>query len=391
MRTSSSPSAGRRSRRAISRSSLALTRALGLELRNVSAERVSVGGAPEQPAMVALGLAQRLLEDAGAVRIHGGGFGGSIQALRAARPRRRLLRRHGRLVRRGCVAPLPHRERRGWLPMAVENASPAVTGTAALHRISKHSCAMRSGTACSRPKTACGHITPCWKAWVRPAPRGERAHPTCSRGHISSPHPRTAHTGWTYEPLRLERASLDLEGTIERIAAAGIANGCDEDTPSGADRIATRVMGLIMPRPSEVERAFAEQYELDGAEAPRPDWFYQLCCDARYVRTAAIAKNIGWTTPTPWGELEITINLSKSRRRIRRPSPPPELPLWAKPTPPCQLCMENEGYRRPRCGRTPMAPIRRDRTCASCPLHSAKSTGASSTARTPTSRSIASP
>ena len=58
---------------------LALTRASGSSSA-MYLQNVSVGGAPEQPAMVALGLAQRLLENDGAVRIHGGGFGGSIQA-----------------------------------------------------------------------------------------------------------------------------------------------------------------------------------------------------------------------------------------------------------------------------------------------------------------------
>lgn len=142
--------------------------------------------------------------------------------------------------------------------------------------------------------------------------------------------------------LFVSNDEFDLEGTIERIAAAGIANGCEEDTPSGADRIATRVMGLIMPRPSEVEHAFAEQYELDGAEAAT-DWFYQLCCDARYVRTAAIAKNIGWTTPTPWGELEITINLSKPEKDPKAIAAAGAAPA-GEAYPACQLCMENEGY-----------------------------------------------
>ena len=58
---------------------LALTRASGASSA-MYLQNVSVGGAPEQPAMVALGLAQRLLEGTGACRIHGGGFGGSIQA-----------------------------------------------------------------------------------------------------------------------------------------------------------------------------------------------------------------------------------------------------------------------------------------------------------------------
>lgn len=137
---------------------------------------------------------------------------------------------------------------------------------------------------------------------------------------------------------------FDLEAVIERIAAAGVANGCEEDTPSGADRIATRVMDLVMPRPSEVSATFAELYDEDGAEAAT-DWFYRMCCDARYVRTAAIAKNIGWTSPTQWGDLEITINLSKPEKDPKAIAAAGAAPATGDVYPACQLCMENEGYR----------------------------------------------
>ena len=137
---------------------------------------------------------------------------------------------------------------------------------------------------------------------------------------------------------------FDLEAVIERIAAAGVANGREEDTPSGADRIATRVMDLVMPRPSEVSATFAELYDEDGAEAAT-DWFYRMCCDARYVRTAAIAKNIGWTSPTQWGNLEITINLSKPEKDPKAIAAAGAAPATGDVYPACQLCMENEGYR----------------------------------------------
>lgn len=137
---------------------------------------------------------------------------------------------------------------------------------------------------------------------------------------------------------------FDLEAVIERIAAAGVASGREEDTPSGADRIATRVMDLVMPRPSEVSATFAELYDEDGAEAAT-DWFYRMCCDARYVRTAAIAKNIGWTSPTQWGDLEITINLSKPEKDPKAIAAAGAAPATGDVYPACQLCMENEGYR----------------------------------------------
>ena len=137
---------------------------------------------------------------------------------------------------------------------------------------------------------------------------------------------------------------FDLEATIERVAAAGVTAGRDEDTPSGRDRIATRVMDILMPRPSEVSNMFAELYDEEGPEAAT-DWFYRLCCDARYVRTAAIAKNIAWTSPTSWGDLEITINLSKPEKDPKAIAAAGAAPATGDVYPACQLCMENEGYR----------------------------------------------
>ncbi len=129
--------------------------------------------------------------------------------------------------------------------------------------------------------------------------------------------------------LQVEKLSLlhpdtlpnfDLEGTLAALAEVAVANGAAEDTTSGRDRIAMRIMGTLMPRPSVVNEEFNGRM---GVNEPRAatDWFYGLCCDAGYVRRAAIARNIKWSTPTNWGDLEITINLSKPEKgpaRYRR-------------------------------------------------------------------------
>ena len=75
----------------------------------------------------------------------------------------------------------------------------------------------------------------------------------------------------------------------------------------------TRLMGALMPRESEVCKKFRKLYVKQGAKAAT-DWFYQLCVDTNYIRTAQIAKNIQWDTATPYGELEITINLTKPEK-----------------------------------------------------------------------------
>ncbi|MBE6480522.1 MAG: hypothetical protein E7Z98_08500 [Olsenella sp.] len=78
----------------------------------------------------------------------------------------------------------------------------------------------------------------------------------------------------------------------------------------------TRLMGCVTPRPSEVVRGFWERYE----EAPKEatDWFYQLALSSDYIRSYRVARDRKWKAPTPYGELDITINLSKPEKH---PSP----------------------------------------------------------------------
>lgn len=131
----------------------------------------------------------------------------------------------------------------------------------------------------------------------------------------------------------------DLLATLAEVA---VANGCAADTTSGRDRIAMRVMGLLMPKPSEVEATF-RRLLAEGGPRAATDWFYRTCCDAGYVRRTAIARNVCWNTKTDWGSLEITINLSKPEKDPREIAAAGKAPAGEK-YPACQLCIENEGY-----------------------------------------------
>ena len=197
--------------------------------------------------------------------------------------------------------------------------------------------------------------------------------------------------------LQVEKLSLlhpdtlpnfDLEGTLAALAEAAVANGAAE-TRHRRDRIAMRIMGALMPRPSAVIDEFTGRM---GVNEPRAatDWFYGLCCDAGYVRRAAIARNIKWSTPTNWGDLEITINLSKPEKDPRDIAAAGAAKNTGERYPACQLCIENEGYPG-RSAATDGAPTPPVRTCALSPSSSTASAGASSTARMRTLTSTALP
>lgn len=144
--------------------------------------------------------------------------------------------------------------------------------------------------------------------------------------------------------------AFDLDATLAAISEAAVANGVADDTASGRDRASCRVMGLLMPRPSQVSARFHELAAHDPKAAT--DWFYQLCCDAGYVRRSAIARNVKWSTPTRWGDLEITINLSKPEKDPREIAAAGVAANDGEKYPACQLCVENEGYP----GRAASAP-----------------------------------
>ena len=139
--------------------------------------------------------------------------------------------------------------------------------------------------------------------------------------------------------------AFDLDATLAAISEAAVANGVADDTASGRDRASCRAMGLLMPRPSQVSARFHELAAHDPKAAT--DWFYQLCCDAGYVRRSAIARNVKWSTPTRWGDLEITINLSKPEKDPREIAAAGVAANDGEKYPACQLCIGQKTAPKP--------------------------------------------
>ncbi|MDE6949464.1 MAG: UDP-glucose--hexose-1-phosphate uridylyltransferase [Lachnospiraceae bacterium] len=113
-----------------------------------------------------------------------------------------------------------------------------------------------------------------------------------------------------------------------------------EDDITHRDLFDTKIMSMLMPRPNEVIRKFHELYDNCPGEAT--DYFYKLSQDSDYIRRYRIIKDQKWIVPTKYGDLDITINLSK-------PEKDPKAIAAAKLAkqsgyPKCLLCMENVGY-----------------------------------------------
>ena len=106
------------------------------------------------------------------------------------------------------------------------------------------------------------------------------------------------------------------------------------------DLLDTEIMGRLTPRPAEVIRSFAHRYEKNPEEAT--DWYYKFSQDTNYIRRDRIARDKQWKAPTEYGDLDITINLSKPEKDPKAIAAARDLPTSNYPI--CLLCRENEGY-----------------------------------------------
>lgn len=148
---------------------------------------------------------------------------------------------------------------------------------------------------------------------------------------------------WQNAPrMTREQAQERLEGLLGEMCdyayEAGITT---ENSVVYRDLFDTKIMSMLMPRPSEVIRRFRELYEHTSPEAAT-DYFYRLSCDSNYIRRYRIKKDLKWTADTQYGTLDITVNLSK-------PEKDPKAIAAAKLAkqsgyPKCLLCPQNEGY-----------------------------------------------
>lgn len=140
--------------------------------------------------------------------------------------------------------------------------------------------------------------------------------------------------------LTVQTELTDLIELKEELLAHGVGTGFVGELLEEQDMVGACLMDLITPSPSQVNRDFWQTYQ-DSPEQAVAD-FYALSKRNDYIKVAAVAKNIYYQTPTDYGNLEITINLSK-------PEKDPKAIAAARLAeasnyPQCLLCMENEGY-----------------------------------------------
>lgn len=137
-----------------------------------------------------------------------------------------------------------------------------------------------------------------------------------------------------------EPQSEDLEEILGGIVNYAVREGMCDDNVTARDLFDTRIMGALTPMPREVIRTFRGLYEKSPLEAT--DWYYRFSCDTDYIRRYRIAKDMRWKYASEYGDMDITINLSKPEKDPRAIAAAKNAPQSSYPK--CQLCRENEGY-----------------------------------------------
>ena len=134
--------------------------------------------------------------------------------------------------------------------------------------------------------------------------------------------------------------NVRLKETLDEILDYAIQNKIIEDDITSKDLFDTKLMGLMMPRPSEVTDKFYREYEKSPEKAT--DYYYNLSCNSNYIRRDRIKRDLKWKAETEYGELDITINLSKPEKDPKAIAAAKAAPQSGYPK--CLLCKECEGY-----------------------------------------------
>ncbi len=143
-----------------------------------------------------------------------------------------------------------------------------------------------------------------------------------------------------YEDVDIAGEEIDLEDILKELLDEACRRGLIEDSVVYRDLFDTKLMNCLMPRPAQVQKEFAGRYEKSPEEAT--EYFYKLSQDSDYIRRYRVKKDMKWKVETPYGEIDITINLSKPEKDPKAIAAARN--AKASSYPKCLLCMENEGY-----------------------------------------------
>ncbi len=137
-----------------------------------------------------------------------------------------------------------------------------------------------------------------------------------------------------------DSTELTLEEVLKNLLDFAVEQGIIENTVGARDLFDAKLMNVFMPHPSAVRAEFWRRYKESAVRAT--DYYYHLSKASDYIRTYRVSRDLKWQSPSAYGMLDITINLSKPEKDPKDIAAAKLKPQSGYPK--CLLCAENEGY-----------------------------------------------
>lgn len=139
-----------------------------------------------------------------------------------------------------------------------------------------------------------------------------------------------------------EGTDLTIPDVLEELMNYAVEQELIEDMLDEKEQLQAKVMDVFLPRPSDLNKEFYKRYEHDSIEAT--DYFYHVSKKSNYIQEKRVKKNINYKAETEYGDLDITINLSKPEKDPKQIAKERTMKKTDAAYPKCLLCVENEGY-----------------------------------------------
>ena len=143
-----------------------------------------------------------------------------------------------------------------------------------------------------------------------------------------------------YEDPDIPAGNIELEPVLKALLDEAVKRDIIEDSIVYRDLLDTKIMNCLLPRPAQIQQVFQEKYSISPETAT--DYYYRLSQNSDYIRRYRVKKDMKWKVGSPYGEIDITINLSKPEKDPKAIAAAKNAKASSYPS--CQLCMENEGY-----------------------------------------------
>lgn len=143
-----------------------------------------------------------------------------------------------------------------------------------------------------------------------------------------------------YEDTEIDAENLELEDILKNLLDEAVSRGLIEDSVVYRDLFDTKLMNCLLPRPAQIQREFKEKYDISPEEATK--YYYKFSQNSDYIRRYRVKKDMKWTVDSPYGVIDITVNLSKPEKDPKAIAAAKNAKASTYPN--CQLCVENEGY-----------------------------------------------